>query len=357
MLRNATALDLSTAVVELVSDLSFARDGTGLASIRCTLLGQNVLFGSLIEKSVSTLESLDYYDGCFDNMRSLVIGQNGDPLVYPKLKNLIVGNDECGPFGDKVRIDSSIVPFPALRYLMWRSVYIFEDDALFRGNSDTLEYLDIEVDIDLVQTLHRLAVFAPGKYSRLCYVAVTYCQPSPDKYLEIDEYVRFVIGLLSPTTTVLSLTRYFHNMVVADADSLCFGNIQTLTLTGFCGTQYVLLDIVKLFPRMTRLTCAQGSLVADLRGRQIRSYDDLHTEYYPLSSSFRHWEAVPGLVRDVKAIAHMALLFTILCPNFELTYVSSEFSKKFEQFMRRTIRSGRHKDHADRLQHLLRIMD
>ncbi|KAJ2549028.1 hypothetical protein EV175_004601, partial [Coemansia sp. RSA 1933] len=59
-----------------------------------------------------------------------------------------------------------------LRQLTWSATYIFTDDTLFRGNSDSLEYLDIRLDITLLNVLQKYQVFSSGRYSQLSHIAV-----------------------------------------------------------------------------------------------------------------------------------------------------------------------------------------
>ncbi|KAJ2547312.1 hypothetical protein EV175_005269 [Coemansia sp. RSA 1933] len=103
------------------------------------------------------------------------------------------------------KIGSSAAIFPALRYLKWHSPYMFEDDLLFRGNSDTLEYLDIAFSNKLADVLERHSVFSVGRYSRLSHIRVEKRRNNSHETLSIDTYLKHVDGLISPATQLLSM--------------------------------------------------------------------------------------------------------------------------------------------------------
>ncbi|KAJ1884653.1 hypothetical protein LPJ81_007049, partial [Coemansia sp. IMI 209127] len=76
---------------------------------------------------------------------SFILDDGDKPIVYPRLETLKFSSRFNTEPDEKYRVDESVAPFPALRRLTWSSNYGFEDDTLFRGNSDTLEYLNIGV--------------------------------------------------------------------------------------------------------------------------------------------------------------------------------------------------------------------
>ncbi|KAJ2855560.1 hypothetical protein GGI22_004095 [Coemansia erecta] len=200
-----TSFNIRTSTVNLSSDLSFVQNGTGLTSLEIAYDYEDSLFSNMIAKSASTLESLNYDNTYLHNVRSLVFDDEHKPIVYPRLRRLTVYNYEGYVDGNLLCVSKSVVPFPVLRRLKWHSMYIFEDDALFRGNDSTLEYLYIEVDSGLAEILRRHEVFSLGKYSQLCYVSVYHSSADHGVQTNSDELVRFASSFLVPATKSLSI--------------------------------------------------------------------------------------------------------------------------------------------------------
>ncbi|KAJ2778936.1 hypothetical protein GGI18_003991, partial [Coemansia linderi] len=70
-------------------------------------------------------------------------------------------------------MSKEVVPFPKLQYLFMKMDYPFADDTLFRGNSDTLEFLKIQPDIETMYMMDRCGVFTRTKCRRLRGVRIS----------------------------------------------------------------------------------------------------------------------------------------------------------------------------------------
>ncbi|KAJ2073759.1 hypothetical protein GGH13_001787, partial [Coemansia sp. S155-1] len=96
----------------------------------------------LVRKSASTLQ---YLDIDISNANMILYGTDGEAVVYPNLQHLQLR--WCAKHDtDPMVVTAETVLFPVLRTLQLGSQYPFNNDVLFRGNTATLEYLQITLD-------------------------------------------------------------------------------------------------------------------------------------------------------------------------------------------------------------------
>ncbi|KAJ1893975.1 hypothetical protein LPJ81_005257, partial [Coemansia sp. IMI 209127] len=335
----ATSFNVKTSTVNLTSDLSFVQNGTGLTSLEIAYDYEDSLFSNVIAKSASTLESLEYDNTYLHNVRSLVFDSEHRPIVYPRLRRLTVYNYEGYVDGSLLRMDKSVAPFPVLRRLKWHSMYIFEDDAMFRGNGSTLEYLYIEADTGLADVLRKHKVFSLGKHSRLGYVSVHCSGPDHGVQVNSDGLIRFAAGFIVPATKSLSImSSHLRDVVHSMSTIPHLGNIQVLSLTRFRGGLADLLDIVKLFPNMTRFTCSPGTIDLEPDSMLFSEFvNGIYTQHYPLNRRLRHWEAVPEFMDEERSLPQTALAMTILCTDLVLATIPSECIADFGHMIQNAI--------------------
>ncbi|KAI7820905.1 hypothetical protein BX661DRAFT_188771 [Kickxella alabastrina] len=71
---------------------------------------------------------------------------------------------------------NTIIYFPALKSFKLSGPYPFVDDAPFRGNSRTLERLDININ-ELIDIADKFCIFTGCKFSSVQYIGLTYVTP------------------------------------------------------------------------------------------------------------------------------------------------------------------------------------
>ncbi|KAJ2570834.1 hypothetical protein IW140_002022 [Coemansia sp. RSA 1813] len=345
-------------MLNLVCSPSVVQNGTGLTSIGCSFTSKYELFLRIIEKSSSILESLEFEDDSLLNIRSLIFDEDYQPIVYPRLQRLDFSNKTGSMLDERLRVEKPIAPFPVLRHLKWNSMYVFEDDALFRGNSDTLEYMYIVVDTNLVDILQRHKVFCDGRYSQLCNVSVGMAEANDTRPLDTDVFLAFALRTIVPTTKALTLDLFdMFNIVDIASENQHLRNIQDLNLSGYIGSMRELIALIKLLPNMTKLTCNPEAIHLDPDSIQLSDLiDNLYTEYYPLSHRFRYWEVLVDSRQQVDHAATSALTFAILCTNFVLAYIPLGYREEFGQYIRNAIEGGQYDRHIDKIQRLFRIL-
>ncbi|KAJ2093980.1 hypothetical protein GGI09_005657 [Coemansia sp. S100] len=84
--------------------------------------------------------------------REVIYDNDNNAVTYPNLQHLQITNDRYFDPKDKV-LAPGIVPFPKLKSLHILMDYVFADDVMFRGNSNTLEHLEFHVDEVMMDTM------------------------------------------------------------------------------------------------------------------------------------------------------------------------------------------------------------
>ncbi|KAJ2447167.1 hypothetical protein GGF42_005504 [Coemansia sp. RSA 2424] len=102
-------------------------------------------------------------------------------------------------------VSNGTVPFPRLLRLDICDTYPFGDDALFRGNAATLEYLSSNMDTEMAVILRRHNVFTPTGHLKLQYVNVNMLLGEIlHTFTSAAKYLQFVLSI-SPRTLALAI--------------------------------------------------------------------------------------------------------------------------------------------------------
>ncbi|KAJ2346225.1 hypothetical protein GGH92_003702 [Coemansia sp. RSA 2673] len=119
----------------------------------------------------------------------------GGYLVYPRLLTLkLLGIHRIRE--KEYPAFPGAVPFPNLRHLYMEICYPFSDDTLFRGNSATLEYLNMELDHHSCPVLYEFNVFSPGSHPKLWCVDVTLSEDvMPDPDADTADSLEYVLNI------------------------------------------------------------------------------------------------------------------------------------------------------------------
>ncbi|KAJ1899934.1 hypothetical protein LPJ81_004044 [Coemansia sp. IMI 209127] len=350
----ATSVSIDTVVVNLISNHTFIHESSRLTKLEYDCNGsEDELFGYILEKTAPTLESLCVLDYYATSVRLLVLSNSGKPIVYPRLQKLVYeGEDNTNPV-NRCRVDRCAVPFPALRYLSWSTLYMFEDDTLFRGNSGTLEYMSIIVDDNCIDILQRHGVFGEGKYSRLKHVSLAdsgtyYGMQQP--LLVSDAVLSLAATVITPALEGLSLEcEISYEALVGLIDSNPdLKNIQTLRLGKIALTLPKVVELVKRLPNMTRLWCDT------IQGNQSHSLvNDMCTAQNPISQRLTFVDLSHVYSEDMEVVAKLSLILAIMCPRFVAALVPPDNADTYRDDIRKAVASGAYDDHGDKIQRFL----
>ncbi|KAJ2552954.1 hypothetical protein EV175_003117 [Coemansia sp. RSA 1933] len=313
----------------------------------------------MVGKSAAMLESLIIRNYDMQDLRSFFFDETDRAIIYPRLRKLGFYNDDRFRGEEKFRVNKEISVFPVLRSLKWQSEYIFDDDTLFRGNSDTLKKLDIELGKDLVQVLQRYSVFSNGRYSQLCHVSTQDAGINSTMRISANEHVRLGVSLIVPETKFFSFSGYRLSDLEIISESPYLENIQVLRLTEAEVSLKSLFGLVKLLPNVTKL--AFSPVIMDMipTGDQFeRVVFNLYNQYYPLSHHLRHWEYLGEFTEGggISVLYNLLAIVTV-CPSFVSAFIPSNYKKGLERSVKGTAKRGLYNKHIiGKVQRIVRNM-
>ncbi|KAJ1664661.1 hypothetical protein EV178_003905 [Coemansia sp. RSA 1646] len=267
------------------------------------------------------LESLDIVKFCCENLRKLFYDDNDRPMTYPKLQKLDFDLISYVKAKHMLSLDESIVPSPALTHLNWPTTYTFADDTLFRGNSDTLEYLSITFDTNLMEIVKRYNVFSGGKYSKLSHIAARKTSRINIEQMGFESFASFATSLISPETRSFKISDYNpqHPLTDAITTNRVAENIRILNLGEAKLVLLDMLDLIKLLPNVTDFACLPGGIGLELSKKRGKLIQYLYADYYPLSHCLRCWTLPHTNNITARSIALMSIALAILCTKFTFT--------------------------------------
>ncbi|KAJ2402667.1 hypothetical protein GGI23_000550 [Coemansia sp. RSA 2559] len=350
-----TSVSIETVVVNLISDHTFMRNSSRLLTkLEYDCNGsEDELFGYIVEKTAPTLESLRVLDYYATSAKLLVLGNNGKPIVYPRLQRLEYEGEDNTNHAYRCRVDKRAAPFPALRYLSWSALYMFEDDTLFRGNSGTLEYMSLIVDDNCIGILQRHGVFGGGKYSRLKHVSLAdsgayYGRQPPVS----DAILSFAATVTTAALEGLSLECEitFEELVgLLDSNLAGLRNIQTLGLRRVALTLPKVIELVRRLPNMARLRC--DTILGDQSHSNVNG---MYKAHYPASQRLTFLDLSHVYGEDMEVVANLSLTLATMCPRFASALVPPDNAAAYRDNIRKAVASGAYADHRDKIQRFLR---
>ncbi|KAJ2402310.1 hypothetical protein GGI23_000806 [Coemansia sp. RSA 2559] len=340
--------------IRLDSQCVLLQNCSGLTSLQFSCATNIGLFHRMLEISATILESLDIVNFHGEHLRSLFYHDEGQPMTYPKLRKLKFHFVKFVKDQDIISLDETIVPFPALTHLSWQAAYAFLDDTVFRGNSATLEYLDITLDASLVSILDRYKVFSSGKYSKLRHISVTKSSSINVELKEFVSFVRYAISLISPATKSFKLVDYSPRQPLTDIipTSIFAENIQVLNLSATKLVLLDMLDLIKLLPNMTNFTCFPGGVGSEMGKKRGPPIQRLEAEYYPLSHRLKCWAVSNTSGIPLRSIALSSLALAILCPNFTYTALPPDKRNMYNFELHKITAGGGYDKYAEKIKRL-----
>ncbi|KAJ2896531.1 hypothetical protein IWW38_001996 [Coemansia aciculifera] len=171
-------------IASVVLQLDWIRNLTHMTYTTDTLGQQPV---ELVRQNASTLEYLVLTYGQESVDSSLFASPDGGSVAFPHLHTLKM---LCASFDsdEPRRISTDGILFPRLCSLKLNCHYPFGDDTIFRGNSATLECLDLYLDAATVFILRKHRVFTPTSHPRLQCVNIEVDElPISDSFATVTE--------------------------------------------------------------------------------------------------------------------------------------------------------------------------
>ncbi|KAJ2459811.1 hypothetical protein GGF42_001237 [Coemansia sp. RSA 2424] len=300
----------------------------------------------LVRCSAQTLQSLELSGiVCMDYTTLVRDPDSGGRWVeYPRLHTLRL-NSEYENAISRNSIPNGATPFPKLRCLRIRRAYPFGDDALFRGNAATLEYLEIKLDRRIVAILERHNVFTPTSHPKLkCVNLRLPIIPIMRVFDSAAEYLHFALSIASeaPVRTISGLS---HFDTTFSQELVMFGNhanIQILYLSEVTLSIWDVISLIKSLPLLSDLQTLAPSLPALPRGISSTKLPEyMHSTYAPMGERFQCWHICHSSNCKYSRPTTCILLLALVCPNFDCASVYQTHREQFMKEMKKQIAEPR----------------
>ncbi|KAJ2811764.1 hypothetical protein FBU31_007713, partial [Coemansia sp. 'formosensis'] len=276
----------------------------------------------LIRRSAQTLQFLDIDVGNTDVSGCFSDPDGGGYLEFPSMHTLKICTT-CNIEPSKKAVFKNIVLFPRLRRLSTIFENPFSDDVLFRGNADTLEFLDLELAPKTVSMLREYKVFTPTSHPNLKCVIIRSRTPYlPSAFSTVTNYMQFVLSIApgAPVRVIPGLFKLPEDPMPALSmlgDHAC---IQTLSLPDTSLSLMEAIALIKSLPLLSDLhtwNLAIGELPQGINTATLPSY--VRATYSQIGKRFRCWYVMTDgdTVVYYDEVATCMLLLALVCPNFD----------------------------------------
>ncbi|KAJ2459879.1 hypothetical protein GGF42_001192 [Coemansia sp. RSA 2424] len=260
----------------------------------------------LIRRSAQTLQSLDLCETVRVDYTELIRDpdSSGRWMEYPCLHMLRLFSEYENSIS-RGSISNGAAPFPQLRRLAMRRAYPFGDDVLFRGNAATLEYLEIELDPEMVAMLKRHKVFAHTSHPKLQCVNINLrFSDAPGAFATASEYMQFALSI-APRASVLAIPYLssFGGRLTTELEILgSHDSIQFLSLYSATLPFWDVVNLVKSLPLLSDLETVCSNFRAMVCS--------LNSQTYTLSLTLANHESKENFLADANGCPW------IVCPKF-----------------------------------------
>ncbi|KAJ2250985.1 hypothetical protein GGI13_003947 [Coemansia sp. RSA 455] len=310
----------------------------------------------LVRQNASTLQTLMLDSDCVADLASLIQSPDGSYVTYPHLLYLYLHDDSDDYTPERVAV-KGVVPFPRLQRICLHSSYPFGDDVLFRGNSSTLERLELFMNDLLVSIIFDHNVFTPTSHPNLRRVVTKY---SPEEYpSQLDtpaDTLQFMlsIGSGAPVREVEG-DHSSSELVPALLSTLNYASIRVLTLPFL---RLELLDIVALVRTLPALSTLRtlppifGSIPNHVDMDGLPTY--ITATYAPDGRRLQYWNYQPGPPLYRADNATCMLLLALAYPDYTYIGMLGGEAKGFREELETAIALNMFKPYAPRLQDFVR---
>ncbi|KAJ2801442.1 hypothetical protein H4S07_004938, partial [Coemansia furcata] len=329
----------------------------GLVSVKCTfesVVGNISQFIQLVRQNAPTLQSVEVEAEHAIDVCGLIRGPGGY-VTYPRLTSLKLWGSSEPTVSQRPTI-GGVVPFPSLQCLCLKLDHPFGDDTLFRGNSSTLECLEVGLDSMTVNMLRSYKVFTPTSHPKLqCVKIGHYGELVPDPFSTVAECTRFVLSI-APGAAVREMHGAPTNASILPAFSANGPHtcIQVLSLPRTSLTLWDAITLVKSLPLLTDLYTSPptlGLLPAGVTLAVLPTF--IRSNYAPLNEQFRCWHLKFHMFGEDDQIVVCVLVMALACPNFDYAVPSIGRRRSFMELLEKTIATDRFKRYAPRLRRLV----
>ncbi|KAI8321377.1 hypothetical protein GQ54DRAFT_298041 [Martensiomyces pterosporus] len=208
----------------------------------------------IVRHNALSLERVELREFAVGACLRLVQAPEGRAVTYPRLKSLFIYAMDYSRVGIHELPEGT--PFPALKHLHCAGDYPFANDVLFRGNSATLESLDLTISQSLLWVIQRYSLFDHNRFPRLNRLALESWENIP-----MDDDLALKLARVPfenrPGVQVAKVCFRGNKRdnIILDAIrlSLTGSQIQYLNIQGFKLTADEIVQVIRLLPDLKDL--------------------------------------------------------------------------------------------------------
>ncbi|KAJ1898012.1 hypothetical protein LPJ66_003013 [Kickxella alabastrina] len=309
----------------------------------------------LVHSNSATLENLEMKFIRNGNAAHLARTSNGAWASFPCLQKLHLKRKSKGVSVEEVALTEAVM-FPSLQWLTIEMEHPFGDDTIFRGNADTLKYIDMQVDTPTLDMVSRCGVFAKGRYRKLNYVSLkpvrlggTGINVSPSQLSSIA--MAMAAGSQSLNVNLFDLGREVIHYI---KESPSVRDIRVLNMTRTKLSLFDIIYLVRQLPILVEIGVQYSGTGAEFDELSPGDFPDyVHAQYRPLG---RYLDCLNqdhnGTDSNAERIATCAMLMAIMCPNMTLATVPDNFKDGYTGFIEQALTKTPFGKYADRLKFL-----
>ncbi|KAJ2885091.1 hypothetical protein H4R27_001638 [Coemansia aciculifera] len=300
------------------------------------------------QRSAQTLQRLTLAYQLQIDIADLVQSPGGDYVEYPCLNTLFL-DLQAYPSFSPLSVDSGVVLFPSLRNLNIGNDYPFGDDALFRGNAATLEYLRVAPGREFCNIVRRYKVFTPTSHPKLRWVeSVRLSVGMETQFASTESHLRFMLNIapnaavkVIPAVPAGEETFLALNQLT---DHTC---IQVLHLYDTQLMLWEVIHIVKSLSILSDLVCKStglGTYFEDITLDMLPVY--VRDIQVPLRERFRCWRLGNVDSNSLEETVTCILVVAMTFPNFRYANLPNSILHEYMELMEETIESDEYVEAA-----------
>ncbi|KAJ2464306.1 hypothetical protein GGI03_003312 [Coemansia sp. RSA 2337] len=306
-------------------------------------------------QSAQTLQKLTLAYQLQIDIADLVQNPGGDYVEYPCLSTLFLDLNTYPSF-PPLSVDSGVVLFPGLKSINVSYDYPFGDDALFRGNTATLEYLRVAPGPEFCNVVRRYKVFTPTSHPKLQWVeSVRLPIGMETQFASTESHLRFMLNI-APDAAV----KVIDDIPVGEETFLALNQLSDHTfmqVLNLGSTQLMLwevIHIVKSLPILSDLVCQStglGTYFEDIAVDMLPVY--VRGIQVPLRERFRCWRLGDVNSSSLKETVMCILVVAMTFPNFSYANLPNSILHEYMELMKETLELDEYVEVAPRLRRLL----
>ncbi|KAJ2162444.1 hypothetical protein GGF46_000685 [Coemansia sp. RSA 552] len=320
-----------------------------LTTLSCVWNENYAYIARILYANAGPLVNLYLAYACFTDFVRLVVDEQGNPVVYPRLTTLLLSDQNAGDQERPPKLAGK-APFPQLRKLQSLIKYPFADDTLFRDNSGSLESLYLMADHKILRMLNGHGVFAKGRLRSLRKLTVADCIDEID---DVDPITNTYMGVIGSVLDNLYELRAIDTDISGALTASLFKKVQYqnlqvlslycsyLSLSEVVHLLQVLPSLRLLFNRVSGI----GSTFRDANATEIAKI--MRARFRPLNCNFKRWCITNTTFFPESVIIASILLVADACPHLGSVILENRPGDTTDCLFQRLLKSKLYADFKD----------